>query len=228
MLPNERQPQLDRLRMTIQDLDPPAVGNPLEILLRLLVDEIGPGDCPALGLVRQWDGALGGKLCVVGCTKGEITHELQIPHAERTELNVAHGDAVCYPAAEGFEVVGLDRLGKSCISVDLALDFLLVEFLVFFNGDVSGVCTLDDGILQVGHLWLNHTIFGLLDRPVQRLARGEAGEAIELLGSPAGEGGGKRCRGETWGIYGGQRLDVVRAISEWLWHAGEDLEQLAY
>jgi hypothetical protein len=76
MFPKEGQPCLDRLWVTILDLDQTAKRNPLKVLLALLVYEVTASHGPAFGDTGEGHGAGDGEVEVVGGTNGKVGEEL--------------------------------------------------------------------------------------------------------------------------------------------------------
>lgn len=113
MLPQEREPAPHSLRVAVLDLDEPAARDALEVLLRLLEDEVAAGHGPALGEAREWDGAPGGQAQVVGGAEGEVGEELDVAGGVGAELEGGGGEAVGWGAFEGAEVEGLEGAGEA-------------------------------------------------------------------------------------------------------------------
>ena len=113
VLGDERQPRLDDIRVAVLDLDEAAHGDALEVLLRLLEDEVGPGDGPALGDAGQGDGPPRAQPHVIGGAHGEVGEQQQVLDRVGAQLQVAHGHAVLGLAAERAHVDGADVEGRA-------------------------------------------------------------------------------------------------------------------
>jgi len=108
--------------MPILNLNQSSQSLPLEILLRFLENEVGPGDGPAFGDAGKGDGALGAETEVVCCAHGEVGEELEITDGIGAELDVAARDSVFGGTAERAEMDGLDVNGVA-EGVEFFLDF---------------------------------------------------------------------------------------------------------
>jgi hypothetical protein len=113
VFPKESQPCLDRLRVTILDLDQTTKRDPLKVLLALLVYEVTASHGPAFGDTGEGHGAGDGEVEVVGGTDGKVGEELQVLHAVGSQLKVAYREAVLRLPPEGTQVECLDASGKS-------------------------------------------------------------------------------------------------------------------
>jgi hypothetical protein len=113
MFPKEGQPCLNGLRVTILDLNQAAEGDPLKVLLALLVYEVTAGHGPALGDTGEGHRAGDGEVEVVGGTDGEVGEELQVLDAVGSQLEVAYGEAVFRLPPQGTQIECLDTSGKS-------------------------------------------------------------------------------------------------------------------
>jgi hypothetical protein len=113
VFPEESQPCLDRLRVTILDLDQTAKCDPLKVLLALLVYEVTASHGPAFGDTGERHGAGDREVEVVGGTNCKIGEKLQVLHAVGSQLEVAYGEAVLRLPPEGTQVERLDASGKS-------------------------------------------------------------------------------------------------------------------
>lgn len=113
MLLQESQPKLHRLRVPVPDLNQPSHGNPLKVLLALLVHERRLDDRPPLHLARQRHGAERRQAEVVGRAQREVAEELQVARRVRAQLQVARGHAVLGVAAEGLQVEGFEGAGQA-------------------------------------------------------------------------------------------------------------------
>lgn len=130
MLCQERQPCLHDIGVPVLNLDQPAHGNALEILLALLEDEVGSWYCPALGDAWERDGAASGKAHVVCCANGEIGEEKEVTDGIGAQLQIASWDSILRFVAQRSKVYGTDINGlaefvKSCLRLRVE-GFLLV------------------------------------------------------------------------------------------------------
>lgn len=113
VFPKEGQPGLNRLRVSILDLDQAAERDPLKVLLALLVYEVTASHGPAFGDTGKGHGARDGEAEVVGGTDGEVGEELQVLHAVRSQLEVANREAVFRLPPERAQIERLDATRKS-------------------------------------------------------------------------------------------------------------------
>lgn len=113
VFPKESKPCLDRLRVTILDLDQATERDPLKVLLALLVYEVTASHGPAFGDTGERHGAGDGEVQIVGGTDGKVGEELQVLHAVGSQLKVAYGEAVLRLPPQGTQVERLDASGKS-------------------------------------------------------------------------------------------------------------------
>lgn len=97
--------------MPVPDLYQPPPRDTLEILLRLLEDEVRSRHRPPLYDLGQGHGPERGKAEEVGRTQREVAEELEIGNAVRSELEIARGDAVFGCSSKGLEIDGLDGSG---------------------------------------------------------------------------------------------------------------------
>ena len=104
VLAEEGQPGLHRLRVTILDLNQTAEGDPLKVLLALLVDKVTADDGPALSDAGKRHGARDGEVEVVRSAEGKIGKELEVLNTVGAQLEIADGQAVFGLAAKGTEV----------------------------------------------------------------------------------------------------------------------------
>lgn len=113
VFPKEGQPRLDRLRVTILDLDQTTKRDPLKVLLALLVYEVTARHGPAFGDTGERHGAGDGEVEIVGGTNGKVGEKLQVLYAVGSQLEVAYGEAVLRLPPEGTQVERLNASGKS-------------------------------------------------------------------------------------------------------------------
>lgn len=100
--------------MPIEHVYLPPQGDPLEILLALLEDEVRPRHCPALDDLRQVFGAFGGEAEEVGGAEGKVSEDLEVADAVAAELELGGGEkpiALAGGSFERVEVGGLDGAG---------------------------------------------------------------------------------------------------------------------
>lgn len=94
VFPKEGEPRLHRLRVPILDLDQSAKGDPLEVLLALLMHKVASGDGPAFNDARKRHGTGNGKVQIIGGANGEVGEEFHILNTVRSQLEIAHREAV--------------------------------------------------------------------------------------------------------------------------------------
>jgi hypothetical protein len=108
VLLQETQPDLHDLGVTILNLNQSPQCDTLKVLLTLLVYEVGSGNGPALGDLRERHRAPCREVEVVGGAEGEVGEEFEVAHTVRAELKVGGGDTVGRCALEGLKVVEVD------------------------------------------------------------------------------------------------------------------------
>ena len=133
MLLQVREPELHRLGVAVPDLDKAAQGNALVVLLRLLVDEMGPRDRPALDNARQGHGAKGGQAQVVGGAQGKVGEELEVGQSKGAQLQIAGRDTVLAFTAQRLHIQGLHGAGEAGVE-RAVLDGLSGVFGCFRRG----------------------------------------------------------------------------------------------
>lgn len=94
MLAKKGQPCLDCLWVAVLDLDESAEGDPLKILLALLVNKVAPGDGPAFDNARERNGSGDGEVEIVRGANGKVGKELDVLNTVGSQLEVTHGEAV--------------------------------------------------------------------------------------------------------------------------------------
>lgn len=94
VFPKESKPCLYRLRVAVLDLNQPTEGDPLKVFLALLVHKVASRDGPAFDDARKRHGTGNGKVKIIGGADGEVGEEFHILNAVRSQLKVAHGEAV--------------------------------------------------------------------------------------------------------------------------------------
>ena len=106
--------------------------------------EVGSGNGPALGDLRERHGAPCREVEVVCSAEGEVGKEFEVAYTVGAELKVGGGNTVGWRALEGLEVVEVDGARKTeCFK--FALDFGAVERLARWECDTS--CSVVDGVL---------------------------------------------------------------------------------
>ena len=108
MFLQESQPRLHHIRVSVLDLYQPPHGDALEVLLRLLENEVGAWNCPAFDYAGEGNGAARAETHVVGCAHGEVGEEEEVADVVGAQLEVAGGHAVFGRAAQGAHVYGTD------------------------------------------------------------------------------------------------------------------------
>ena len=82
----------------------------LKILLRFLVDEVGPDDGVALGDMGEWYRSTGREPEVVRGAHGKVCKELEITCRKGSQLKVANNDSMCGLLLQWFEIHCLEGL----------------------------------------------------------------------------------------------------------------------
>lgn len=113
VFPQESKPGLHCFWVSILNLDKPAEGDPLKILLALLVDEIASWDGPAFDDAWERDGTGDGEVEVIGSTDGEVGEELHIFDAVGSKLQITNWEAIFRLSPEGSHINGLHAAWQS-------------------------------------------------------------------------------------------------------------------
>jgi hypothetical protein len=133
---HKRHPRLDRIRMSVLDLNQAPHGDALEVLLGLFENEVGARDRPSFGYAGEGHRAAAWQAHVVGCAHSEVGVQEERADGVGAELKVADGDAVGGCAAEGAEGDGLDVDGGA-EGVEGFLGFGVERGLVGGEGDAA-------------------------------------------------------------------------------------------
>lgn len=115
MLLKKGQPELHRFWVAVANLNQSSKGDSLKVLLRLLEDEVAPRHGPPLSDARQRNWTKRREFEIVRRSKGKVGEELEVPHAEGSQLKVARGNAVFGLPPQWLQVECLDAARESNI-----------------------------------------------------------------------------------------------------------------
>ena len=122
--------------------------------------EVGSGDCPALGDLGEWYGALCWEVEVVGSAQGKVCEEFEVAHTVGAELEVGSGNTVYGCALEGLEVVEMDG-ARETETFEFTLDLGREEGFACWECDAAG--SGGNGVLVYhGRVVLDPKVYSLL------------------------------------------------------------------
>ena len=111
MLSQKSKPYFNCFRMAIMYLDKTPQGDPLKILLTLLVNKITPRNCPAFGDPRQRYGTKRREVQIVCRSQCKVGKEFHIPHVVGSQLQIATWTPVKRFSFQRFQVYCLYTSG---------------------------------------------------------------------------------------------------------------------